>query len=74
MAHMANTFGNQIRRAVVASGIGLNDLARRIEVDKDVMSRFVNRKGFLPERALNRLAELLKLKVITEVDADAEEG
>jgi ribosome-binding protein aMBF1 (putative translation factor) len=73
MAHKANTFGNQIRRAVVASGIGLNDLARRIEIDKDVMSRFVNRKGFLPERALNLLAELLKLRVITEVDDETEE-
>jgi ribosome-binding protein aMBF1 (putative translation factor) len=73
MAHKANTFGNQIRRAVVASGISLNDLARRIEIDKDVMSRFVNRKGFLPERALNLLAELLKLRVITQVDAEADE-
>ena len=74
MAHKANTFGNQIRRAVAKSGIPLNDLARRIEIDKAVMSRFVNRRGFLPERSLNLLAEILKLSVVVgQIATDDEE-
>lgn len=66
MPARSKRFVDQIRRAVDASGESRNGLARRIDLDKAVMSRFMSGKGFLSESSLNRLAAALRLRIMVD--------
>ena len=53
----------QIRRAVDASGLGHNEIGRMLNIDKGLMSRFMNGKGGLAMASLDALADLLRLQL-----------
>ncbi|HSI32049.1 MAG: hypothetical protein ACAI43_09260 [Phycisphaerae bacterium] len=59
-----NSFVDQVRAAVDASGTSRSAICRAIGLDKAVMSRFMAGKGFLSERSLNALAAELGLTVV----------
>jgi transcriptional regulator with XRE-family HTH domain len=63
------TLSEQIRRSVEKSGYGRNELARMIGIDKSTMSRFMSGERFLRVDALDRLAKVLKLRIIADSGA-----
>jgi ribosome-binding protein aMBF1 (putative translation factor) len=69
VAKRIESFTDQIRRAVEASGMSHYSICKRIGLDKGVMSRFVNGKGFLAEKSLNNLAAVLGLGVTVSAKA-----
>lgn len=56
--------GDQIRRAMKASGLGNNELSRAVDIDKGAMSRFMSGKRGLSLEVLDRLAEVVKVDVV----------
>lgn len=72
MGKRKQTFTDQIRRAVDDCGLSRYAICKRIGLDKAVMSRFMNGKGFLAERTLNNLAALIGLAVVAgEIEKQA---
>ena len=59
------TFSDQIRAAVVASGLSRYRISKEIGVSQSTMSRFMSGKGGLSMASLDRLADLLGLSVTT---------
>jgi hypothetical protein len=53
----------EVRRAALRSGLGVTKLARAARVDNASMSRFLARRRGLRLAALDRLADVLHLKV-----------
>jgi ribosome-binding protein aMBF1 (putative translation factor) len=64
MASQTPSFSDQIRRAVDDSGISRYRICKVIKLDKSVMSRFMAGKSGLSVPVLDRLAGLLKLRVV----------
>lgn len=62
-AGMAVQMSEQIRRLILASGMSRNQICIVIDLDPAIMSKFINYKGGLAMETLDRLGELLKLKV-----------
>jgi transcriptional regulator with XRE-family HTH domain len=54
---------DQIRRAVDASGLSRYRIAKEIDVSQATMSRFMSGKSGLSMEVLDRLGELLGLKL-----------
>ena len=61
MAH--ESFSDQIRRAINFVRASRYWICKHIKVDQSTMSRFMNGKGGLSMDVLDRLAELLALKI-----------
>lgn len=53
----------QVRRLVRGCGLSQRRLCQRIDLDPAIMSRFMTGKGGLSMEALDRLGEVLKLRV-----------
>jgi len=66
--------GDQIRRAVRASGLGNNELSRAVGIDKGAMSRFMAGKRGLSLEVLDRLAEVVKMDVVRRESASKPSG
>lgn len=66
MPRRSPSFVEHLRIAVESSGLGRNELAKLIGMDKAQLSRFMAGKGFLSEHSLNRLAAALNLRVTQE--------
>lgn len=60
------SFTDQLRRLIDASGLSRYAICQRIDMDQATMSRFMNRKGGLSMEALDRLGELLGLEIRPE--------
>lgn len=54
---------DQIRRIIDASGMTRYRIGKLLEVDNALMSRFMNRKAGLSMEVLDKLGELLKIKL-----------
>ncbi len=65
----AESFSDQIRKAVEASGRSRYGICKAIGVAEATMSRFMNRKGGLSMASLDRLAELIGLVVVANPTA-----
>ena len=57
-------FSDQIREAVNASGMSRYAICKAIGLNQGAMSRFMSGKGGMSMAALDRLAELLGLRVV----------
>jgi len=69
------TFLDQVRRAVDESGLGRNELARRLGIDKATMSKFMSHERGIGSETLDRLAVVLGLRVVCDRDgADGPAG
>jgi transcriptional regulator with XRE-family HTH domain len=58
------SFTDQIRQAVDECGFSRIEIARRVGVDRAVITRLMNGTAFLSEGTLNALAGVLGLAVI----------
>ena len=63
-------FGDQIRKVVRASGLTQQEIAQAAGIDEAALSRFVHDRRGLSFAALERLVDVLLLKVITCWTAD----
>ena len=59
-------FSDQIRDAVIASGMSRYAICKAIGLNQGAMSRFMSGKGGLSLDTLDRLAEVLRLAVVVE--------
>ena len=66
VASKSERFSDQIRRAIDESGMSRYRICALIGLDKSVMSRFMAGKSGLGLETIDRLAELLGLKIVTE--------
>ncbi len=62
---MSDTLTDQIREAVKQSGLTHYEICRRTRIDGASMSRFVNGQAGLSLANLDKLAELLGLRITT---------
>lgn len=62
---------DQIRRAINESGMSRYRIGQLIELDKSVLSKFMAGKSGLSVEVLDRLGDLLKLKIVAGVKAKA---
>jgi hypothetical protein len=60
---MALKVSQQIRQLVLTSGMSRNRICSQIELDPAIMSRFITGKGGLSMECLDRLGDLLDLRV-----------
>ena len=60
-------FSDQVRRAINRSGMSKYRICELIELDKSVMSKFMSGKSGLSVETLDRLGEVLKLRVVAGV-------
>jgi transcriptional regulator with XRE-family HTH domain len=65
MAQTTPTFSQQLRRAVLDSGLSRYRIAKDIGLNQSTLSRFVN-GAWLGKETMDRLAALLGLVVITD--------
>ncbi len=61
-----NKLSDQLRRAIETSNIGQNELARRIGLDKSVLSRFLHGKSGLSIQTIDAIGEALGLRIVVE--------
>jgi transcriptional regulator with XRE-family HTH domain len=61
-------FSDQIRDAITASKLSRYRICADIGLSQAAMSRFMNGKGGLSLETVDRLADLLKLRVVVETD------
>jgi transcriptional regulator with XRE-family HTH domain len=59
-------FSDQIRHAVDASGMSRYAICAKIGLNQGAMSRFMSGKGGLSMGVLDRLAEVLGLRVVAD--------
>jgi transcriptional regulator with XRE-family HTH domain len=60
------SLSDEIRQAVDASGLSRYRIAKELGISESTMSRFMNRKGGLTLKLLDRLADLLGLHITVE--------
>jgi transcriptional regulator with XRE-family HTH domain len=53
-----------IRAAVRTCGLSQNAVAKRLDIDPAMISRFMNARGGLSQAVLDRLCELLDLHIV----------
>jgi transcriptional regulator with XRE-family HTH domain len=59
-------FSDELRDAVNASGLSRYAICNAIGLDQGSMSRFMSGKAGLSMASLDRLADLLKLRIVVE--------
>jgi plasmid maintenance system antidote protein VapI len=65
---------DEIREAVLTSGMSRYSIAKALGVAESTMSRFVNGKGGLSMEYFDRLAELLGLHIVVESSKKRRDG
>lgn len=63
--HTAPTFSEQLRAAIEASEHSMLGLCRETGIDRAAMSRFVNGKAGLRLETVDRIVEVLGLRLVT---------
>lgn len=71
MATRNDKLSDQLRRAIDASGMSRYRICALIGLDKSVMSRFMAGTSGLSVETLDRLGELLELRVVAGVKEKA---
>jgi ribosome-binding protein aMBF1 (putative translation factor) len=69
-----DSVSKQLRRAIETAGIGQNELARRIGLDKAVLSRFVNGKGGLSVASIDAICHELGLELMRQQKPSSKKG
>ena len=59
----AKTISEQLREAIAKSGLSPYELAEASGVDRSVLSRFLNGRRSITLETLDRLADVLKLRL-----------
>ena len=65
---------DQIRKAIDASGMSRYAICKAIGLSQSTMSRFMQGHGGLSVEMLDRIGELLALKIVTEEKAHERKG
>jgi len=58
------TFTDQVRKAVLESGLSRYELWKRTGIDQATLCRFVHGQGGLSTKGFDKLAEVLGLQVV----------
>lgn len=66
MATKRKTLTEQVRAAIDASELSRYEICKRLPLAQATMSRFMHRQGGLSMKTLDRLAELLGLRIVVE--------
>jgi ribosome-binding protein aMBF1 (putative translation factor) len=74
VATKAGKLSDQIRRAIDASGMSRYAIAKAINLDQSVLSRFMAGTSGLSVQTLDQLGALLKLKIVAEGRATKSKG
>jgi transcriptional regulator with XRE-family HTH domain len=61
-----DSFSEQLRRAIDESGLSRYAICKHIGIHQSTMSKFMHGKGGMSLTALDRLAELLGLRIVAE--------
>ena len=61
-----DSFSDQLRRAIDESGMSRYAICKLIKIHQSTMSKFMHGKGGMSMDALDRLAELLGLRIVAE--------
>jgi transcriptional regulator with XRE-family HTH domain len=61
-----DSFSEQLRRVIDESGLSHYAVCKRIAIDQATMSRFMHGRGGMSIAALDRLGELLGLRIVAE--------
>ena len=61
-----DSFSDQLRRAIDESGMSRYAICKLIKIRQSTMSKFMHGKGGMSMDALDRLAELLGLRIVAE--------
>ena len=64
MARKPLKLSDQVRHAIEHAGVSRYSIAKQIDVSQALLSRFMNRTGGLSLDVLDRLGELLDLRVV----------
>lgn len=70
----AKPLSDQIRRAIDASGMSRYAIAKAIELDQSVLSRFMAGTSGLSMQTLDRLSAVLRLKIVVDERATKNRG
>ena len=62
---MAKKLSDQIRKAIDDSGMSRYALCKAIDLSQSTMSRFMNGTGGLSIEMLDRIGEVLKLRIVS---------
>jgi len=62
----AETFSKQLRRIIAESEMSRNQICLAAEIDPSHLHRFVHGTGRLTNETIDRLAEVLRLRVVID--------
>lgn len=74
MAKRRPTLSEQLRAAIDGSGISRYAVCKAIDLDQAVMSRFMSGKAGLGQETVDRIGELLGLRLVADERPDGANG